>query len=179
MPGGNTAGFNEKSEIGSLPLETCETINTSWGYNKDDKTFKSDKVLLQYLIKAAGHNANFLLNVGPMPNGKIQPEFATRLKTMGEWLSRNGESIYGTRGGPFTPRPWGVSTRKGSKVYVHILDWQDQLLPLPKMQGLIRSAKFLKTGRKVDILDTGQGLVINLPQGALDPIDTIVVLELT
>ena len=114
-----------------------------------------------------------------MPNGKIQPEFVTRLKAMGEWLSRYGESIYGTREGPITPRPWGVSTQKGNKVYLHILDWQDQLLPLPKMHGLIRSAKFMKSGRRVDIIDTGQGLVINFAQEVLDPIDTIIVLELT
>jgi alpha-L-fucosidase len=179
LPGSNTTGFSPNSEIGSLPLETCETISASWGYNKNDNTFKSDKTLLHYLIKAAGHNANFLLNVGPMPNGKIQPEFVTRLKAMGEWLSRNGEAIYGTREGPISPRPWGVSTQKGNKVYLHILDWQDQLLPLPKMHGLIRSAKFLKSGHRVDIIDTGQGLVINFAQEALDPIDTIIVLELT
>jgi alpha-L-fucosidase len=178
LPGNNTAGHSPKSEIGSLPLETCETINTSWGYNKNDNTFKSDKTLIQYLIKAAGNNANFLLNVGPMPNGQIQPEFAIRLKTMGEWLGRYGESIYGTREGPITPRVWGVSTQKGNKVYLHILDWQDQLLPLPKMQGLIRSAKFMKSGRRADIVDTGVGLVINFAQEPFDPIDTIIVLEL-
>jgi alpha-L-fucosidase len=178
LPGGNTAGFNAESEIGSLPLETCETINKSWGYNQNDKSFKKDKELLHYLIRAAGHNANFLLNIGPMPDGKIQPEFVTQLKSMGEWLGKNGESIYGTRGGPVTPRPWGVTTQKGKKIYFHILDWQDTLLPMPKMPGIIRSAKFLKTGRKADIIDTGAGLVFNLPKDALDPIDTIIVLEM-
>jgi alpha-L-fucosidase len=179
LPGSNTTGFSPNSEIGSLPLETCETISTSWGYNKNDTTFKSDTTLLHYLIKAAGHNANFLLNVGPMPNGKIQPEFITRLKAMGDWLSHNGEAIYGTREGPISPRPWGVSTQKGNKVYLHILDWQDKLLPLPNMNGLIRSARYMKTGHRVDIIDTGQGLVINFAQEVLDPIDTIIVLEMT
>ena len=113
-----------------------------------------------------------------MPDGKIQPEFVGQLKSMGEWLGKNGESIYGTRGGPVTPRPWGVTTQKGKKIYFHILDWQDTLLPLPKMPGIIRSAKFLKTGRKVDIIDTSAGLVFNLPKEALDPIDTIIVLEM-
>lgn len=178
LPGGNTSGFSGEAEIGTLPLETCETINKSWGYNKNDHSFKKDKELLHYLIRAAGHNANFLLNIGPMPDGKIQPEFVTQLKSMGEWLSNNGESIYGTRGGPVTPRPWGVTTQKGKKIYFHILDWQDTLLPMPKMPGIIRSAKFLKTGRKADIIDTGAGLVFNLPQEALDPIDTIIVLEM-
>ncbi len=178
LPGKNTAGFNKDAEIGGLPLETCETINNSWGYNKNDTAIKTEKELLHYLIRAAGHNANFLLNVGPMPNGKIQPEFVERLKGMGQWLKQNGESIYGTRGGPAVPRPWGVTTQKGKKVYLHILDWQDPLLPLPKMPGIIRSAKFMRTGRKVDIIDTGQGLVLNIPEGVREPVDTIVVLEM-
>jgi alpha-L-fucosidase len=178
LPGGRTAEFNKDSEIGNLPLETCETINKSWGYNKSDSSFKSEKELLQYLIRAAGHNANFLLNVGPLPTGKIQPDFVNQLKLMGRWMAKYGDSIYGTRGGPIAPRPWGVTTQKGKKVYFHILDWQDSLLPLPKMHGIIRSAKILNTGRKADIIDTGQGLVLNMPEGTLDSIDTILELEM-
>ena len=94
LPGGNTAGFNADSKPSDLPLETCETMNNSWGYNKTDHKFKSTKQLLHYLIKAAGMNANFLLNVGPMPNGRIQPEFVERLHEIGKWLQKNGESIY-------------------------------------------------------------------------------------
>ncbi|MFN8005994.1 MAG: alpha-L-fucosidase [Terriglobia bacterium] len=178
LPGDNKSGYSPDSEVGLLPLETCETINTSWGYNQNDKSFKSEKTLLHYLINAAGRNGNFLLNVGPMPDGTIQPEFVSRLKSMGEWLDRNGDSIYGTRGGPISPRTWGVTTQKGKKVYVHVLNWQDQLLPLPKMPGVIRSAKFMKSGRKVDLIDTGVGLVINFGREPFDPIDTIIVLEM-
>ena len=178
LPGGKTAEFNKDSEIGNLPLETCETINKSWGYNKNDTSFKTERELLQYLIRAAGRNANFLLNIGPLPTGKIQPEFVSQLKAMGQWMAKYGDSVYGTRGGPITPRPWGVTTQKGKKVYFHILDWQDSLLPLPKMHGIIRKATFLNTGRKADIIDTSQGLVLNIPEGTMDPIDTIVVLEM-
>ena len=177
LPGGKTAEFN-KDEVGDLPLETCETINKSWGYNKNDKSFKSERELLHYLIRAAGHNANCLLNIGPLPTGTIQPEFVTQLKAMGQWISKNGDSIYGTRGGPIAPRPWGVTTHKGNKVYLHILDWQDTQLPIPPLRGIIRSAKFMKTGRKADLIDTGYGLVLLIPEGAIDPIDTIVVLEM-
>lgn len=88
LPGHNTAGFNAESEVGELPLETCETINGAWGFNANDKRFKSAKDLIHYLVKAAGYNANFLLNVGPMPNGKIQPEFVDRLKQVGAWLEK-------------------------------------------------------------------------------------------
>jgi len=178
LPGGKTEGFNKDSEVSDLPLETCETINGSWGYNKTDLSYKSARELLHYLIRAAGNNANFLLNVGPQPTGKIQLEFVNQLKAMGQWMLKYGDSIYGTRSGPITPRPWGVTTQKGNKVYFHILDWQDALLPLPNMHGIIRSAKFLNTGRKADIIDTGQGLVLYIPEGGLDPIDTILVLEM-
>ncbi|MGH9673234.1 MAG: alpha-L-fucosidase, partial [Bryobacteraceae bacterium] len=110
LPGQNTAGFNAESKIGELPLETCDTINRAWGYNAQDTRYKTAAQLIQYLVRSAGHNANFLLNVGPMPSGRIQPEFVERLREMGQWMRKNGESIYGTRGGPIAPRPWGVTT---------------------------------------------------------------------
>jgi alpha-L-fucosidase len=180
LPGQKTSGFNAESEIGDLPLETCETINGAWGYNANDKRFKSTKDLIHYLVKAAGYNANFLLNAGPMPNGKIQPEFADRLKQVGAWLEKNGETIYGTRGGPLTPRPWGVTTRKGNKVYLHILNWQDQVLSMPKMPKKVKSATFFKDGAKVEFLEHDKyGLFIRSPQGFTDENDTIVVLELS
>ncbi|MBO0719431.1 MAG: alpha-L-fucosidase [Blastocatellia bacterium] len=179
LPGQKTESFNENSEIGDLPLETCETINGAWGYNSGDKKFKSTKELIHYLVQAAGHNANFLLNIGPKPDGEIQPEFETRLKEVGEWLDKNGESIYGTRSGPLTPRPWGVTTRKGNKIYLHILNWQDQVLSMPKMPQKVKSAKFLKDGSKVEYLEHDKyGFFIRIPHSALDDIDTIVVLEL-
>jgi alpha-L-fucosidase len=179
LPGQKTAGFNADSEVGDLPLETCETINGAWGYNANDKRFKSTKDLIHYLVKAAGYNANFLLNVGPTPNGKIQPEFADRLKQVGAWLEKNGETIYGTRGGPLTPRPWGVTTRKGNKVYLHILNWSDPVLAMPRMPKKVKSATFFKDGSKVEFLEHDKyGLFIRSPQGFTDENDTIVVLEL-
>jgi len=177
LPGKNTAGFNEKSKIGTLPLETCETINVAWGYNSTDKKFKSTRDLIHYLAKAAGNNANFLLNIGPKPDGTIQEEFVTRLKEIGAWMSRNSESIYGTRGGPITPRPWGVTTQKGSKTYVHVLDWPDELLALPKPVKPVRSAKLLVDGRPVTMREAEGGLLLKLPVAGRDPIDTVVVLE--
>ena len=176
LPGGHTADFNSKSEIGALPLETCETINGAWGYNKHDKNFKTPKQLIQYLVRAAGNNANFLLNVGPMPDGTIQLEFIERLHAMGEWLRANGESIYGTRGGPITARPWGVSTQKGNKIYLHVLDWNDEVLALPKLPK-IRKASLLASGKPVELKDVPGGSLLRFPPGDRDPVDTIVVLE--
>jgi alpha-L-fucosidase len=179
LPGAKTSGFNKDSEVGNLPLETCETMNNSWGFNINDRRYKSARDLIRYLVRAAGNNANFLLNVGPMPNGKIQPEFVSRLREMGQWLERNGEAVYGTRGGPIAPRVWGVTTQKEGRVYVHVLDWNaaDGLwLPLAAQ---VKAAKFLKDGSAVDYVQVNDGILIkNIPPRAVDEFDTIIMLEL-
>jgi alpha-L-fucosidase len=178
LPGGRSQSFNEDSEVGELPLETCETMNGAWGFNITDRRYKSARDLIRYLVRAAGSNANFLLNVGPMPNGRIQPEFVTRLREMGEWTSKNGESIYGTRGGPIAPHPWGVTTRKGNSVYVHVLDLPDQSLLLPPLPSGVRSAHLLNGGRAIDFKTADYGVVLTIPTDAVDPIDTIIVLDM-
>lgn len=179
LPGQNTAGFNQTAVVSrQLPLETSETMNDAWGFNLGDAHYKSTQQLIQYLVQAAGHNANFLLNVGPMPNGKIQPEFQTRLRAMGQWMNRYGESIYGTRGGPITPRPWGVTTQKGSQIYVHILNWQDNSLALPSLPGKVKSVHFLKDGSRGEISESAGGWILQIPASARDDVDTIAVLEL-
>jgi alpha-L-fucosidase len=188
LPGGNTAGFNADSKPADLPLETCETMNNSWGYNKNDHRFKSTTQLLHYLIKAAGMNANFLLNVGPMPNGKIQPEFVERLHEMGKWLQQNGESIYATRGGPVPPQAWGVTThsKDGKRIYIHVLDPKEKVIHLPKSTAFNPlnyvlgkgRAKVLVGDRRLPpprLTDRNQ-LQLELP-AERDPIDTVVVLE--
>jgi alpha-L-fucosidase len=176
LPGGRSQGFNADSEIGQLPLETCETMNGAWGFTITDRRYKSTKDLVRYLVRAAGANANFLLNVGPMANGRIQPEFVSRLREMGEWTSRNGESIFGTRGGPIAPHPWGVTTRKGNRVYVHVLDASDTSLLLPPMASAIQTARLLNGGQAVPFKSGEFGTVLTLP-ATLDPLDTIIVLE--
>src|SRR5690606_6111736 len=138
---------------------------------------KSIKDLIQYLVKAAGYNANFLLNVGPMPNGKIQPDHVALLKQMGEWLNKNGETIYGTQGGPVSARNWGVTTSKGNKVYVHILDWQDESLVLPAWGKKVRSAKMFGSGTPVKSTQNDFGVVLKVPAAQRDEIGTIVELE--
>ncbi len=90
LPGGRSQGFNQDAEIGELPLETCETMNGAWGFNLTDRRYKSTRDLVRYIVRAAGANANFLMNVGPMANGRIQPEFVTRMQEVGAWMTKNG-----------------------------------------------------------------------------------------
>jgi alpha-L-fucosidase len=178
LPGHNTTGFAPEQQIGTLPRETCETINNSWGFNLKDDRHKSKKELIQYLVKAAGYDANFLLNVGPMPNGKIQPEHQELLKQMGEWLEINGETIYGTRGGPLTARDWGVTTQRGTKVYLHILKWFDDSLIIPSWGKKIRSAKIFSDKTPVKFQENEFGITVKIPKQKWNEIDTIVELEL-
>ncbi len=178
LPGSNTTGFAPDQKVGDLPKETCETINNSWGFNlKDDKN-KSRKELIQYLVKSAGYGANFLLNVGPMPSGKIQPEHTERLKQMGDWLKIYGETIYGTKGGPLSARNWGVTTQKGKKVYVHILNWQDETFTLPKLARKVISAKLFSDKSVLKFQENDFGINLLIPKSKMDEVDTVIELEL-
>jgi alpha-L-fucosidase len=111
-----------------------------------------------------------------MPTGEIQPEFVERIKAMGQWTAKNGASVYGTRGGPVTPRPWGATTQTADKVFVHVLDWDDELLAIPDL-GNVRNAKIHGSGQAVTMNRMDGGVVLRLPRALRDPIDTIVALE--
>jgi alpha-L-fucosidase len=176
LPGANTAGFNT-TEIGSLPLETSLTMNRSWGFNITDTAFKSTRELVGYLVRAAGNDANLLLNVGPRPDGTIQPEAVERLRELGAWLATYGTSVYGTRGGPVPPRDWGVTTRRGDTVFVHVLNWPDRTLALPAIEGGVRSARMLGNGAAVPFTQTEAGLMLTLPPGLTDEPDRVVVIQ--
>src|SRR3984893_11552404 len=168
LPGANTAGFNQTS-ISQLPLETCETVNGAWGYNQKDKRFKSVPELIHYLVRAAGSNANFLLNIGPMPTGNVQPEFIDRCRAMGQWMEKNGSTIYGTRGGPITPRSWGVSTQKGAEVFLHVLDWKDEYLALPDIPGIAGAHRY-GSNAQLELKTLSGGLLLPLPAQKREPV---------
>ena len=175
LPGENTTGYNT-TEIGTLPFETAETINQSWGFNLTDHDYKSTDDLIRYLVNAAGRNANFLLNVGPMPNGKIQGEFEERLHGIGHWLDEYGDSIYGTRNGPIEPGPWGVSTAKQDTVYLHVLNWNDSILALPALNLEVKEARLLRNQAEVPFQIIDQALLVTLPTRPEDLIDEVVIL---
>jgi len=176
LPGGNTTGFGG-APVGQLPLEMSETMNNSWGFNIGDSKYKSVPDLIRLLVTAAGNNANLLLNVGPMPNGVIQPEFVERLRAIGSWIEKYGDSIYGTRGGPVAPGAWGVTTQKGKTVYVHVLDWDGPSLSLPSLGHKVKSAKLMDGGAPVEFREDQYGLQLKLPAARADEVDRVVVLE--
>jgi len=159
------------------PWETCMTIARQWAWKPDDEV-KSLEQCLHNLIRSAGGDGNLLFNVGPKPDGTIEPLQVERLKEMGKWLEKYGYTIYGTRGGPFKPADWGVSTRKGNKVYLHILKWSGNSpeISLPDLGIAVKSAR-LADGGKAAISKTRDGYTVKFEGSLLQPVNTIVELE--
>lgn len=175
LPGKNTTGWGTSEDhIGELPREVCETINGSWGFNLQDDKHKSDKELIRYLINAAGYGSNLLLNVGPMPNGKIQPEHAASLKNIGSWLQKHGNTIYGTRQGPVPPNDDMVSTQRADSVFLHVLNERKNKFLIPGFAGRIKSMTFETSGNKVDYLVNEFGLLFRVPEKEREDVDTII-----
>ncbi|HRZ17667.1 MAG TPA: alpha-L-fucosidase [Candidatus Hydrogenedentes bacterium] len=185
MEGVTKAGFapgdydTPEQEVGAFnldrPWETCMTICTQWAWKPDDR-LKSLKEVVDILVQTAGGGGNLLLNVGPMPDGRIEPRQADRLRELGAWLAKNGDSIYGTTGGPFRPEKWGCSTSRGDTVYVHVLKRPGNRLSLPKGVVKVQSAA-LMDGTPVPVKEKGDELVLDLKGAPDDPLDLIVVLK--
>ena len=140
------------------PWETCMTLGTQWSWKPKD-TVKTARECIRILVQCVTGDGNLLLNVGPMPNGKIEPRQVAVLKEVGAWLKKYGESIYGTRGGPFKNGEWGGSTRKGSVVYLHIMTWKDGQLMLPPLGAKILKSSVL-TGGHLEVKQTSEHIVI-------------------
>jgi alpha-L-fucosidase len=175
LPGENKSGLSFQKASDKLPLETCETMNDSWGFNIKDDHYKTVKQLIHYLVNAAGRNANFLLNVGPMPNGKVQTEFVDSLNAVGKWMQQYGESIYGTRGNVIPAKDWGVVTAKGKSIFVHILkDSGLSTLVIEGIQGKVKDCRLMGTDQKVKFKQAKTGLTLNLEGIKFDDIDTII-----
>jgi len=178
LPGVNTTGFGG-ADISKLPLETCETMNDAWGYNVTDRKYKTVKQLIQYLVNAAGRNANFLLNVGPKPNGVIQKEFTDTLAVVGKWMQLNASTIRGTRGDIIPAQDWGVITKNNSSMYVHILNKKDNnpYLFIPQFTGKVNTAVLFNGKIPVKFKQQPEGSFIYLDGIKLNDIDTIIQLN--
>ena len=161
VPGQNTAGLSGQA-ISRLPLETCQTMNGMWGYKIIDQNYKSTEELIRLLVRTSGKGANLLLNIGPQPNGELPATALDRLKEMGEWLRANGESIYGTTAGDLEEQPWGVTTRNGNALYLHILDIDSNTLELP-LSCKVKSATVLN-GNAVRFKKTKTGVTLTFDE---------------
>ena len=157
--------------------ETCMTINNTWAYNMHDHDYKSAQFLIRGLVEVASRGGNFLLNVGPQPDGVIQPEFQERLRAIGDWLAVNGESIYGTTYGPIQGSDSIRTTAKRETVFVHIFDWPASPLTVNGLTPKVISAHALATGESLKFRQSEGKLEIDLPAKAPDPNVTVIALR--
>jgi alpha-L-fucosidase len=176
----------EPTRPGALPptpddfqlWETCMTINNTWAYDKNDKEFKSVKELIQHLANVASKGGNFLLDVGPTPEGMIQPEFVERLQAIGKWLKVNGASIYGTTYGPLQDLPFGKTTAKGNSIYLHVFDWPKRpQLEIPALKAGVSQVIILATGEKLHYEQRGDRVTIAVPPQPPDPYDSVLEID--
>ncbi len=163
--------------------ESCVTINMdSWGYNKYETNFKTERDLIRMLVEVVSKGGNLLLNIGPKPDGTIQPEFTTRLEAMGEWLKTNGEAIYGTKASPFSRMPFfGRATQKDANLYLHVFAWpKDGQLRVPGLKNLVHSAYLLADAKKTPLAwrRDGADVMVTVPKTAPDERASVVVLKL-
>jgi alpha-L-fucosidase len=158
------------------PWETCMTICRQWAWKPNDQ-MKSLKQCIDTLIRVVGGDGNLLFNVGPMPDGRIEPRQVERLREMGAWLKKYGQSIYATRGGPFRTGLWGASTHKDNTIYVHILSWPGEKLLLPPIPKRIIASSVLTDGTTI-VRQTDKAIEISVPEAYRREIDTIIKLEL-
>jgi alpha-L-fucosidase len=158
------------------PFESWITISEQWAYKANDP-LKTLKQCIQPLVKVIGSDGNFNLSIGPMPTGEIEPGQVERLKEIGNWLNKYGQSIYATRGGPFKPGSWGVSTYKDNIIYLHVFSWQDFPTLLPPIGKKIILSEVL-TGGTVTTKQDKNGIAVSVPQQYQNDIDTIIKLTL-
>ncbi len=171
-PEQRVGGFNRQR-----PWETCMTICQQSAWKPDDKV-KSEKECIQTLLSTIGGDGNLLFNVGPMPDGQIEPRQLERLKEMGQWTSKYADAIYGTRGGPYKPGKWGASTCKDNKAFLFIMNWPQQgALTLPALPAKITKAE-VRSGGTLTLHQIPLSLELDVAPDKRDSIATVIELTL-
>jgi alpha-L-fucosidase len=170
-----------EQEVGKFnterPWETCMTFGTQWAWKPEDE-LKSAVQSIRTLLQVVGGDGNFLFNVGPMPDGRIEPRQAERLREIGSRLEEFGEGVYGTRGGPFRPGEWGASTSKGQHIYLYIWNWgPDGRLGLPAPSGKVVGYDLLSRA-PVEVAISTQGIRLVPGPGAHDEVASVIRLTL-
>ncbi len=170
-----------EQEIGEyenqLPWESCITITEGAWHYKPQARIKTVKELINTLVQTVGSGGNLLLNIGPMPDGRLEMFQKKRLLSLGKWLENNGESIYETDGGPFKPNEYIVSTRKGNKIFIHILDWPENEILIPQIdKEIIKS--YVLNGNEFEISYKDKMMEVSIPIEQRKSFNTILVFEI-
>ena len=171
------------NELDGSDWETCMTMDDSWGFRKNSQSWKSTEMLIRNLIDIASKGGNYLLNVGPTPEGEIPHQSVERLKEIGKWMKVNGEAIYGTTRCFLEKPEWGCYTMKQTKdntiLYLSIFNMpSNRQILIPEVKTAVQSATLLgkKSNLKTEL--TNQGLLVYLPEKVSDTIATVIRLEL-
>jgi alpha-L-fucosidase len=172
--------------------ETCMTLNDSWGFNRGDAAWKTPRTIVNNLAQCAQGGGNYLLNIGPMPDGSVPPESAEVLGAVGKWLEPNGRSIYETERGEFRDNPNANFTRRGNTLYVHQKSWPGEtpaaqwlsffqpgaVVAIGGLKAKVKAARLLKSGEKVLFTQDDFSLrLMSLPVAAPDFPSTVIELE--
>lgn len=160
----------------TVPWETCMTIAQQWNWKPNDK-LKSLQQCLITLVSTVGGDGNLLFNVGPKPDGEIEPGQVARLKEMGAWLEKHGEAIYGTRGGPYQPTKNYAATRKDDAIYISAIRFDDNSLILPPLPAKVQSATLLD-GNPVPFEESADSLKFTVPADKQDAVITVIKLKI-
>jgi alpha-L-fucosidase len=173
--------------------ESCDTLNLGWGYQRSDNEWKSPRHILNDLATCAQQGGNYLLNIGPEPDGAVPAESVRILEAAGQWLNENGEAIYGTQGdASISFGNYTSFTRKGNTLYIHVYFWPADtpaaewlsffrprmVVAVGGVRAKVLSAKLLKTGQKLSFTqDAFSFRVTELPEQPPDEPITVIACE--
>lgn len=166
----------------SRPWETCQTMNDAWGYDTSrEKNYRVTKYIIRELVEVASKNGNYLLNVGPKGDGSLTAGSKKVLKGFAKWMKKYGSSIYKTTGSPFKKTPsWGMYTRKGKTIYVHVLKWpKNGKLTVKRYKNKKIKKIYImdQSGKKLKYSVTKGKVTIKVPKKASNKTDTVLVMK--
>ena len=170
------------SELEGKHWETCMTMNGTWGYRTSDQKWKSAETLIRNLVDIASKGGNYLLNVGPKPDGSFPQESIERLAVIGKWMKTNSEAIYATKSSPLQPFEWGRCTMKEDAnrtyLYISVFDWpKNGIVELPVTNKVLK-ASLLADGRALKVKSNAAGIRISVPDQAIDAVATVIKVEI-
>ena len=167
-----------RAESGGRAWESCMTLNDSWGFQRADDNWKTPRTVIRNLITCARDGGNYLLNIGPQPDGGIPPESARILTAVGQWMKTGGQAIYGADPCKVARSTYANFTRHGNRLYMHVHFWPGSDVSISGLRQKVTSASILKTGQKVTVSQDGfRTLLTGLPATAPDSPVTTLVLE--
>jgi alpha-L-fucosidase len=136
--------------------KACQTLNGSWGYDRDNLAWKSPDLLVRLLVDSVSKGGNLLLNVGPNGRGEVEPPARATLAAIGEWMRLHDRAITGATMSGFTPPPDARFTRRGNRLYLHLFAWPFKHVHLDGLKGRVAYAQLLNDASEIHIVDEAE-----------------------